>query len=167
VIPALAAIPIALTVPRIAARAFVRLGTLSERTPQYHGLWSAIMSAPGIAPMLHILFGTGMGGGTIGAGGIVWFSVDSSVIMLASQIGLLGLAIYIVMACAAILPGKKSRLKLALVSGLIASFAFQMFDQQLFLVPTAWNWWLWAGLAMGLAADSSTHAKDAVATHGP
>lgn len=122
--------------------------TLSGRTGQYHVLWITLTQDLTIGKFLGWFVGWGLGGGPPLPGGGQLTNFDSSIGWLYVCSGLVGLVLYFAMIWTAVGPALRNRVGCILVAGMCGALLFQMIDGQLFYVPTAWNFWLFAGLAV-------------------
>jgi len=122
--------------------------TLSGRTAQYHVLWIALTHDLTIGKFLGWFVGWGLGGGPSMPGGGQLTNLDSSLAWLYVCSGLVGVALYVAMVWTAVRPALGNRVGCILAAGMCGALLFQMIDGQLFYVPTAWNFWLFVGLAV-------------------
>lgn len=125
--------------------------TLSGRTPAYHALWIAMTHHLTVGGFASWIVGWGMGGGP---GGIT--SEDSSLLWMFLCTGLIGLLLYGAMVWAVGQEALRTRVGRILFAGMLGTMVFELIDGQLFYVPTAWNFWMFAGLAVAFGRMAMT-----------
>lgn len=138
---------------------------LSGRTSQYHLLWSAMTQQLTAGGFLSWITGWGLGGGPTTPGGGQLISLDSSMLWMYISTGLVGLLLYGAMIWAVGRLAMTTRPGRILFAGMLGTIVFELIDGQLFYVPTAWNFWMFGGLAIAMAA--SFRGEPAAQAHAP
>lgn len=137
-------------------RAFHSLGNLSGRLPQLQNLWLGLTQADWLSNAKHWLTGWGIANGPpfyLDGVGVQW-GIDISWVWIFLSTGLIGLSYYIGFVVQVFVTAWRhphARLAAVLLLGAMVS---QASDSQLFYPPTAWNFWIVAGLAMAMANSS-------------
>jgi|GEM_PF-5222876 len=145
------AAPLVLLSSRFSRRLGHSLSTLSGRTQQYHLLWVGMSSHISAGKLLHWIVGWGLAGGPHMPGGGVLTSLDSSLAWMYLCTGFVGMALYGLLIWMVAGSATGNRMGRILLAGMLGTMVFQSIDGQLFYVPTAWNFWLFAGLALASA----------------
>lgn len=146
-----AAAPLVLLSTRFSKRLGHSFTTLSGRTQAYGLLWKAMTNHVTLAKALRWVVGWGLAGGPHVPYGGALPTIDSSFGWMYICTGAVGLAIYAAMVVFVFRSAVRNRLGCILVSGMLGTMVFEAIDGQLFYVPTAWNFWLIAGLALASA----------------
>lgn len=158
------AVPVALLSHSLIKRAGHSLSTLSGRTQQYQLLWRSMTHHFGWLTVVSWLTGWGLAGGPAVPGGGRLVSLDSSILWLFLCSGLVGVVLYFGMLGSAIDQGRQTRVGRLLIAGLLGTLLFQSIDGQLFYVPTAWNFWMFAGMAVAFARRAGIGGAEAAGT---
>lgn len=158
--------PLILLSSRFSARLGHSFTTLSGRTQMYAVLWSGMTDHITPAKLLHWIIGWGLAGGPHLVNGGILPTIDSSLGWTYICTGLVGVGLYASMIILVVRKACGNRLGCILSAGMLGTLVFEAIDGQLFYVPTAWNFWLFAGLALASARFVGAQVATAVNAAG-